>query len=77
MKEYIVSLLNQSTPKIFVICLAAYHNGLIHDVWINVAQELYKIQKEIKKMLLESPMPTAEEFDIQSTEGFGSLRLIG
>ncbi len=69
--------INQSTPRIFVICLEAYHNGLIHGVWINATQELYKIQKEIKKMLLESPMPNAEEFDIHSTEGFGSLRLIG
>ena len=71
------SYVNQSTPRIFVICLAAYHNGLIHGAWINAAQELYKIQKEIKKMLLSSPMPNAEEFDIQSTEGFGSLKLIG
>ena len=68
--------INPSNPRIFVICLAAYNNGLLHGVWINAAQELYKIQKEIKKMLLDSPMPNAEEYGIHVTEGFGSLKII-
>lgn len=68
---------NKPSPRIFVICLAAYNNGLLHGVWINAAQELYKIQKEIKKMILESPALGAEEFGIHSSEGFGSLNIIG
>lgn len=64
-------------PRIFVICLAAYNNGLLHGVWINAAQELYKIQKEIKKMILESPVLGAEDFGIHASEGFGPLNVIG
>lgn len=69
--------INPSNPRIFVICLEAYNNDLIHGVWIDATQELYKIQKEIKKMLLDSPMPNAEEYGIHVTEGFGSLKIIG
>lgn len=68
---------NKPSPRIFVICLAAYNHGLLHGVWINAAQGLYKIQKEIKKMILESPVLGAEEFGIHASEGFGPLHVVG
>lgn len=69
--------IKQSGPRIFVICLAAYNRGIIHGKWIKADQELYKIQKEIKRMVLESPVPGAEEFGVHASEGFGSLNVIG
>jgi antirestriction protein len=71
------SQINQLGPRIFVICLAAYNRGITHGKWVKVDQELYKIQKEIKKMILESPIPGAEEFGIHASEGFGALNVIG
>ena len=69
--------INQHSPRIFVICLAAYNRGIIHGKWVKTDQELYKIQKEIKKMMLESPVPAAEEFGIHASEGFDHLNIIG
>ncbi len=69
--------INQSNPRIFVICCAAYNNNIMHGVWVKANQELHKIQKEIKKMILESPVLGAEEFGIHASEGFGSLNVIG
>lgn len=71
------SQINQSGPRIFVICLESYHQGQLHGKWIRADQPFYKIQKEIKKMILESPVLGAEEFGIHASEGFGSLNVIG
>jgi antirestriction protein len=37
----------QTTPKIYVACLAAYNSGILHGKWIEANQEAEVIQSEI------------------------------
>lgn len=63
------------TPRIYVACLAAYNNGVLHGTWTDATQDSQLIVKEVKHMLAASPMDGAEEWVIHDYEGFGSLRL--
>ena len=65
----------QTTPKIYVACLAAYNNGYLHGQWIDANQDKDNIYSEIQDMLSKSPIPNAEEWAIHDYEGFGGLRL--
>lgn len=65
----------QTTPSIYVACLAAYNNGRLHGAWISAAQDAEDIHAEITAMLVASPIPGAEEWAIHDFEGFGELRL--
>ena len=65
----------QTTPKIYVACLAAYNNGYLHGTWIEANQDKEDIYSEIKDMLSKSPIPNAEEWAIHDYEGFCGLRL--
>ena len=59
-------------PKIYVACLAAYNNGILHGSWIDAAQGLDAIQSDVQAMLEASPIEGAEEFAVHDYEGFGS-----
>ena len=62
--------------RIYVADLAAYNNGYLHGVWIDITQELDDIWEQINKMLKASPIDEiAEEISIHDYEGFGSYRL--
>ncbi len=61
--------------RIYVADLAAYNNGKLHGVWIDAMQEIEEIQKQIHKMLAQSPEGFAEEYAIHDYEGFGNYRL--
>ncbi len=65
----------QTTPRIYVACLAAYNNGMLHGQWIDANKDAQEIQYEIKDMLATSPIANAEEWAIHDHEGFGGLRL--
>ncbi len=65
----------QTTPRIYVACLAAYNNGYLHGTWIEANQEAEAIQQEIKDMLSKSPIARAEEWAIHDYEGFCGLRI--
>jgi len=65
----------QTTPKVYVACLAAYNNGILHGAWIEANQGKEGIQEEIQDMLSKSPIPGAEEWAIHDYEGFCGLRL--
>lgn len=65
----------QTTPKIYVACLAAYNNGFLHGQWIEVNQETEVIHEEIQDMLKRSPSAGAEEWAIHDYEGFCGIRL--
>jgi antirestriction protein len=71
------SRVNNSGPRIYVICLAAYSNGWLHGKWLSATQEVHAIEKKIKEMLLTSPISEAKEFGIHAFEGFGSLKING
>lgn len=64
------------TPRIYVACLAAYNGGTLHGCWIDAAQDVEDIWREIRQMLASSPEAGAEEWAIHDYEGFGPLRLI-
>ena len=65
----------QVTPKVYVACLAAYNNGILHGQWIEVNQGAEAIHAEIQDMLGTSPVLGAEEWAIHDYEGFEGLRL--
>ena len=65
----------QTTPRIYVACLAAYNNGMLHGQWIDANQSAEAIHDQIKDMLGQSPIPRAEEWAIHDYEGFCGLRL--
>lgn len=56
--------------RIYVACLAAYNNGILHGCWINADQDPYDIWGEVSAMLLASPIAEAEEWAIHDYEGF-------
>lgn len=62
-------------PKIYVACLAAYNNGILHGAWIDAAQEPWALWDGVRAMLAASPIAGAEEFAIHDYEGFGGVRL--
>lgn len=65
----------QSSPKIYVACLAAYNAGQLHGEWINANQETHEIYADIKSMLEKSPESCAEEWAVHDYEGFSSISL--
>jgi antirestriction protein len=66
----------QSSPQIYVACLAAYNNGKLHGVWIEFYEgiEADDVQAEIDAMLKSSPEPDAEEWDIHDSESFADFK---
>lgn len=62
-------------PRIYVACLAAYNNGILHGVWIDAAQEAWALWDGVAAMLAASPIAGAEEWAIHDYEGFGGVRI--
>jgi antirestriction protein len=65
----------ETEQRIYIACLAAYNNGILHGEWIDVNQDIDQIWNEIRNVLASSPIPDAEEWAIHDFEGFGSIRL--
>lgn len=59
-----------SEIRIYVACLAAYNNGILHGRWIDADQDVNDIRTAITEMLKASPIPGAEEYAIHDYEGF-------
>ena len=51
----------QTSPRIYVACLAAYNAGQLHGEWINADREANEIQADIKSILEKSPEASAED----------------
>lgn len=66
---------NKSEPAIYVACLAAYNNGILHGRWIGANQEADAIRDEIAAMLKASPIADAEEWAIHDYEDFEGVRI--
>lgn len=64
----------KNCPRIFVECLAARNDGLLHGVWVD-ADDSDEIERRIVEMLASSPSPGAEEWVISDCDGFGPLRI--
>ncbi len=65
----------QTTPRIYIACLAAYNSGKLHGSWIDATQGMDCLQEEIQELLKKSPIPNAEEWAIHDHEGFGSCSI--
>lgn len=61
--------------RIYVACLAAYNNGILHGRWIDALKDAETILDEIGAMLKASPIAGAEEFAIHDYEGFEGARI--
>ena len=59
-----------SEIKIYVACLAAYNNGILHGRWVDATLGVDHIRQRISAMLKASPIPGAEEYAIHDHEGF-------
>lgn len=64
-----------ATIRIYVACLAAYNNGILHGRWIDATLGEDHIWESIKAMLAASPIPGAEEHAIHDYEGFEGVSL--
>jgi antirestriction protein len=67
--------MSNETPKIYVACLSAYNNGILHGKWIDVVQDVDAVWKDINQMLASSPMDDAEEWAIHDYSGFEEVRI--
>lgn len=56
--------------RIYVACLAAYNNAILHGKWIDANQDPFDIWNEVSAMLIASPIEDAEEWAIHDYEGF-------
>ncbi len=65
----------ESEIRIYVACLAAYNNGILHGRWIDATLGEDHIWDDIKAMLAASPIPGAEEWAIHDHEGFEGVAL--
>ena len=61
--------------RIYVACLAAYNNDILHGRWIDAASGEAHIWGETRAMLAASPIPNAEEWAIHDYEGFEGASL--
>lgn len=66
---------NRPGPRIYVRCLAAYNNAILHGCWIDAAQDEESLLGDVDAMLNDSPIPGAEEFAIHDFENFMGYRL--
>lgn len=66
---------SDSSPRIYVACLAAYNNGYLHGAWIDADQDADQIRDEIATMLARSPVEDAEEYAIHDYEGFEGVSI--
>jgi antirestriction protein len=66
--------LGEDSPKIYVACLAAYNNGILHGRWIDCTFGIDHVWSEIKTILEKSPENTldypCEEWAIHDHENF-------
>ncbi len=62
-------------PRIYVACLAAYNDGILHGAWVDANQSADELGAAVQAMLAASPVAGAEEWAIHDYEGFGTLRL--
>ena len=64
-----------SRPRIYVASLSDYNAGRLHGAWIDAAQPIEDVRRELAQMLASSPEPMAEEWAIHDYDNFGPLSL--
>ena len=67
--------MTELTPRIYVACLAAYNNGILHGEWIDADKGVDHINEQVAAMLKAAPVELAEEWAIHDFEGFEGFKL--
>ena len=62
-----------TTPRIYVACLASYNAGILHGRWIDCDQGVDHIHEEVAAMLKESTQQFAEEWAIHDHQFLGNI----
>lgn len=62
-----------SEIQIYIACLAAYNNGILHGAWIDATQDEADIWDGISAVLKSSPIEDAEEWAIHDYDGFEGM----
>ncbi len=65
--------MTQMEPKIYVACLAAYNNGILHCDWIDANQDPDDLRDAVNIILATSPIPQADEWAIHDYDDFGGV----
>lgn len=65
----------RSHPRIYVRCLASYHQGDLHGRWVDASQDIETLRGEVQAILAASPVPEADEYAIHDHEGFMGYEL--
>ena len=63
----------ETDTRVYVACLAAYNNGILHGKWLDLIDYGFDadcLQEAIDEVLAESPIEDAEEWAIHDYEGF-------
>lgn len=69
---------DDDVPQIYVACLSAYNNGLLHGMWIDCTQDTSEIQDDINWMLSWSPCreyDTCDEWAIHDFQNWHGIRI--
>ena len=66
-------VLQDTTPRVYAACLAAYTAGRLHGKWIDCDQDADAIREAIQAMLKASPEPGAEEWAFHDHENWKGL----
>ena len=62
-------------PRVYVACLAAYNNGILHGAWIDCDRSEYEIFSDIEEIINSSPVEGAEEWAIHAFDNWKGLRI--
>lgn len=62
-------------PKVWIGCLAAYNNGVLHGDWVDAAVEGHELVRSAQEILSRSPEPDAEEWAIFDDDAFGGYQV--
>ena len=55
-------------PSVWIGCLAAYNQGILHGDWVVVGDGMNVIEDQIQRILAESPVEDSEEWFLGDTD---------
>lgn len=61
-------------PRVYVACLAAYNDGILHGRFVRAVDE-DEVWDGIREVLTTSPIPNAEEHAFHDHDGFEGIRI--
>jgi len=61
-----------STPRIYIVCLASYHTGILHGEWIDLDGS-ENLHERLFDLLDRSPVAEATEWAVHDHEFCGHL----